>query len=66
MVNGSISLPLRVISRQLGATVSWLSQQEEIAINMKECSLALLQLGATNNNVPIRNSPTARIPPIGP
>lgn len=35
IVNGTIYLPLRFISEQLGATVNWLPQQEEIAINMK-------------------------------
>ncbi|MNE53337.1 hypothetical protein D3C80_1480600 [compost metagenome] len=35
IVNGTLYLPLRFISEQLGATVSWLPQQEEIAISMK-------------------------------
>lgn len=35
IVNGTIYLPLRFISEQLGATVNWLPQQEEIAISMK-------------------------------
>ncbi|MDF9842265.1 MULTISPECIES: stalk domain-containing protein [unclassified Paenibacillus] len=35
IVNGTIYLPLRFISEQLGATVNWLPLQEEIAISMK-------------------------------
>lgn len=35
VVNGTVYLPLRFISEQLGATVNWLPQQEEIAITMK-------------------------------
>lgn len=35
IVNGTLYLPLRFISEQLGAAVNWLPKQEEIAITLK-------------------------------
>lgn len=35
IVNGSMYLPLRFISEQLGAKVEWLPQEERIAITMQ-------------------------------
>lgn len=35
VVYGTIYLPLRFISEQLGATVNWMPQEEEIAITYK-------------------------------